>query len=563
MKPVDSTPVLHIYTRVSTLAQEDKGTSLATQEELGRARAKSLGFESRVWNEGGKSSNHEDLAGRPVLQALCSEMVAGKAKHIFVYDQSRLSRSDSIASTVRSICRKHGVMLYTKEGTYDLTNPQDAFFKQVLDGFSEFENAMRTERTRQGKIYRVEQHQWHGGPPPFGYKLLNKKLVIQKPEATKVKEIFQRYASGDSAHAIKKYLDKSGVLPRRGGAWTTGSILKILQNTHYVGFYTYTDKKSDKQYKVECAPIVSSSLWQEAQNRRKSVLVRKGQINRTKHFYLLRDLMYCGHCNKPLAARTKPSKNEHFYYCPMKERNWKNGVDSEVKHSKKNGCGFARSMNIDQADRLIWDVVVDIHSKSSILKEEVKLSLVGGIISPDAGYEVTQKKNEKSIKLAEKELARADEAINELDVERRLGQVDPKRFPVIMRRLQEQRTEIMARIETLREGGKNLARERKWVDWVSAFGDEVKLKATLTPEEKRNYLRGMVERIDAKFLAHSKEHQLTIRFVKPIVGDGLVKQKPKGYTLREGEQIKIVSLAMRGPPGKRLTPVGKHLTTVE
>lgn len=191
------------------------------------------------------------------------------------------------------------------------------------------------------------------------------------------------------------------------------------------------------------------------------------------------------------------------------------------------------------------------------------MQLVGGIISPDVGYEAAKKKTEKGIKKAERDLKQAEDALAELDAERRLGTVDAKLFPTILRRLQEQRTEFQARLETLREGGRNLAQERKWVDWVAAFGDEVKLKGTLTPEQKRSYLSGMIERIDAKFLAHSKEHQLTIKFVKPIVGDGLIKQKPKGYKLRNSEQIKVVSLPMRGPPGKRLTPVGKHSITVE
>jgi hypothetical protein len=45
--------------------------------------------------------------------------------------------------------------------------------------------------------------------------------------------------------------------------------------------------------------------------------------------------------------------------------------------------------------------------------------------------------------------------------------------------------------------------------------------------------------------------------------DGLIKQKPKGCKLRQGEQIKVVTLPMRGPPGKRQTPVGNHSVTVE
>ena len=563
MKQIEFIDTLHIYTRVSTVAQEDKGTSLTSQEQMGRDRAETLGFKARLWNEGGKSSNHEEISERPVLQSLVNEIMTGSAKHIFVYDQSRLSRNDNVASTIRYQCQKHGVMLYTKDGTYDFNSSSDTFMKQVHDAIAQLDNAVRTERTRSGKVQRVKQHQWHGGPPPFGYQLENKKLVVAKAEGIKIKEIFQRYASGEASHGIKKYLDKSGVLPRRGGAWTTGSILKILKNSHYIGYYNYRDKKSGEEFRVECTPIVSPALWQSVQERRKAILVRKGQANRTKHFYLLRDLMYCGFCNAPLGARTKPSKNEHLYYCPARERSWKNGVEPEQKYSKRNGCGFARSMNIDQADKLVWEIVVDIHSRSSLLKEEVKKRLVAGIVAPDTGYEATQRKNEKSIKQAQKELQRADEAVTELEVERRLGQVDAKRFGQIMKRLLEQRNAIEARIETLRDGIRNQAQERKWIDWVKAFGDEVKLKSKLTPEERKEYLRGMIERIDVKFLAETKEHQLEIRFIKPIVGDGIVPLKPKGYKLRQGSAAKVIALKMQGPPGKRPTPVGTHSVTVE
>lgn len=563
MMPTERVPTLHIYTRVSTTAQEDKGTSLESQAQLGRERATALGFIAKVWNEGGKSSNHEDIAKRPVLQSLVNEIKNGNAKHIFVYDQSRLSRNDNVASVIRYECKKHGVTLYTKDGTYDFTNASDNFLKQVLDAMAEFDNAGRAERTRLGKLHRVKQHQWHGGPPPFGYRLEDKKLAVAKVEAAKVKEMFQRYASGDSIHAIKKLMDKSGVLPRRGGAWAEGSILRLFQNTHYIGHYLYRDKKSDEEVRVSCSPIVTTAVWQSVQEKRAANLLRKGQVNRTTHFYLLRDLMWCANCNAPLGARTKPSKHEHFYYCPNKERQWRQGIEPKKMHSKVDGCGFARSMNIDQADKLVWDVVVDVHAKSSLLKEEVKRRLVGGIVAPDTGYEATQKKNEKSIKVAEKELKRADEAITELEVEHRLGRTDANRYPQIMKGLQQQRNLIQARIETLRDGVKNQALERKWIDWVKAFGDEVKLKSEMTASEKREYLRGMIERIDVRFLADTKQHQLEIKFIKPIVGDGIVLRKPKGYRLRQGAASKTVRLGLQAPPGKRATPVGNNSVTVE
>ena len=73
----------------------------------------------------------------------------------------------------------------------------------------------------------------------------------------------------------------------------------------------------------------------------------------------------------------------------------------------------------------------------------------------------------------------------------------------------------------------------------------------------------MIERIDVKFLVETKEHQLEIRFIKPIVGDGIIPQKPKGYRLRKGSASKLVALPLRGPPEKRVTPVGKYSVTLE
>ena len=40
--------IMHIYTRVSTTTQEEEGTSLETQKELGIKSAKKKGFDSTL-----------------------------------------------------------------------------------------------------------------------------------------------------------------------------------------------------------------------------------------------------------------------------------------------------------------------------------------------------------------------------------------------------------------------------------------------------------------------------------------------------------------------------------
>ena len=73
-----------------------------------------------------------------------------------------------------------------------------------------------------------------------------------------------------------------------------------------------------------------------------------------------------------MSARRKVSKNEQLYYCPNKERDWVENGGSKTPWKRDEGCGMSRSLNIPETDKLVWDSVIDVHKKSSILKEEVK-----------------------------------------------------------------------------------------------------------------------------------------------------------------------------------------------
>jgi len=78
----DISKTLHIYTRVSSAAQAEQGTSLESQRELGIEKAKVLGFDYKVWDEGGRSSHHDDIAKRPQLNALYLAIKKGDVKHL-------------------------------------------------------------------------------------------------------------------------------------------------------------------------------------------------------------------------------------------------------------------------------------------------------------------------------------------------------------------------------------------------------------------------------------------------------------------------------------------------
>jgi len=555
MSTAPPSTTLHIYTRVSTIAQAEQGTSLQSQLELGVKKASALGFEHEHWNEGGKSSHHEDIAARPVLSSLYTAIKAGRVKHLWVYDQSRLSRNDQVASIFRYECNKQGVTLYTKDGQFDLSSPQDMLLKQMLDALAEFDNTTRAERTRLGKLNRVRSGHWHGGPPPYGYQLKARKLEIEPTEAKWVQRMFELSSTGASPAEIKKELDAHGVSARRGGLWTLGSIAAMLRNPHYAGQYTYKDAKSQVSIPVTCPVIVDATTWEAVQMMHRRETSRQPQKNATtKHFYLLRDLMFCAHCGRPISGRKNRGNAEALYYCPNKERAWvKNGGKSNTPWQRGTGCGFDRSMNIDRADELVWRRVQELHVRSSLLKEEIKQRILkqqglGQITDKGA-----KKKAETKVRRLQKDLAAISETIGNVEANRLLMRMDKISYTTTMQRLNEEQQRLQVALAEVKLQLQHETVRKKWIDWLDAFGEEVKNTSTYTDEQRKQYVEGIVERIDVRWMPEQREHEMTIHFRLPIVGDGIqwvdAAKKSLGYTIVEGQRTDTLALPKKDGRG--------------
>jgi DNA invertase Pin-like site-specific DNA recombinase len=544
---------LHVYTRVSTQKQKDDGTSLETQEELGRKRAKDLGFNFKLWDEGDASSHHDAIRDRPVLARLFAAIEAGHVKHLWIGDASRSARKDNVASTLRYACQKNGVVLYTTDGVLNLSKPSDLFLKQLLDGVAEYENALRMERTRLGKLSRVRGGYWHGGPPPFGYEIQDKKLVERESEARWVKRIFKEIIKKKSVASIKKTLDEHGVLSRRGKLWSLGSINAVVGNTHYDGFYQFTDKKTGETVKVLCPRIVDNLTWVTAQQVRAESAKRQLQRNATTtHFYLLRDFMHCAHCGRQLSGR-RTAQGVATYFCPNKEREWAKKGGSATPWQRGKTCGFTRSMNIERTDKIVWDFVKSVHRNSCKLKEDVKNRVLKahGLVVMTAAETA---KLEKSLKKLQGDHDKLSELLAKLEVNHELKIVSDARYKVMARTLNEDLAKLDERIALGRAEMTGAAQAGKWVDWLSEFGSEVDKVDQRSEQGKKEYLEGLVERIDVRCNEAAKEHELTIRMKFPIIGDkidytGKTVHGRKEYRVLNGtdqETLKVQKKDQRG-----------------
>ena len=118
------------------------------------------------------------------------------------------------------------------------------------------------------------KHQHIGGTVPFGFVLENKKYKPDPIKAPIVREIFERYVSGEPAVDICSNLNNRGIATSVGQKFNKSSLNRILSNTKYIGTYTYKrayideitqeKKKELIEFKNVIEPIVSEELFIKA-----------------------------------------------------------------------------------------------------------------------------------------------------------------------------------------------------------------------------------------------------------------------------------------------------------
>jgi DNA invertase Pin-like site-specific DNA recombinase len=549
--------ILHIYTRVSTVVQADEGMSLDIQRDLGIKRASELGFEHKLWNEGGKSSNHEEIDKRPVLSQLFNEIRQGVVKHLFVYDQSRLSRNDTVSSIFRIECAKQGVTLYNKEGKYNLSDHNDHFMKQILDAVGQFDNAQRAERTRLGKVARVRQGNWLGGPPPYGYELKNRKLVINEDEAKWVRYVFDQYSQKVPLIDVKFELDRNGVQPRRQkGTWTMGSLQAMMRNTHYIGYWDFRDGKTGEEIRVECPRILSSDLWSKVQKTKEDHLSKRNSTNAVKHFYMLKNVLRCGHCGTWLSGVINPKQpSKAHYYCPKKERQWaKKEIPESEKWQRGRVCSMTRSLGIAATDELVWDTVVELITKSRSFRELTKVEILGKDYTSLKGSEEEAKDSNQKIKSLKKTHKKIEEALAKVETDRLMDRISSVQYPIIRENLTKEMLEVEVQIERLTDKVESLGNDKRFYKWFDDFKKKIASFKSFTREQKREVLLGLLAAVDV-FMIDSQTHWLEIQFHIPLVGDELVYNDPNnkklGYAIRNGQESFMVQLGQKSHSKKK------------
>ena len=538
---------LHIYLRVSTETQSSDGFGLDIQKEWGLELGKQLNLKTKIWNEGSASSSNDSLDKRPVILDLLDNIERGDIKHLYVFNTDRLSRNIQTWGLIRYKILTHNVLLYTGKNSQpiDLSDDQQNLLMGMLGEIAQYENNLRKKRLVSGKLKKIKEGGWMGGPPPYGYHNVDGVLKPHPYERKIVNLIFEEYSNGKTTNELRNILLGEGVKTRRGNAiWSLGSIRSLLTNTHYNGSYVIHDKFSGETLVCNCDPIVPAKLYKKVQKDFEERSYKaKGRIKQgqQKHDYLVKEFLRCGHCGNVFGARRNKIKYYNHYYCRGSENSWVNGKKKSLKCKDR-----VRSIIIDQTDQIVWETVLEVLGKSHLFKETIKQEIMG-LYKTHHNSEDEIKVIKKRIKRSKKEL---DDMIKMSSQTEAMGILKTKsevEVKQILSVLDEAKGEKRLELETLQKSLLNVSDQTQWVDWVKEFGDRIESWKSddFDFNQKKTLLNQFVKSIEV--VSEDKtSHKLKINFNVPYINDKFKwnwkKDKSKqwvkdGYELTDGESF--------------------------
>ena len=513
---------LHIYTRASTSGLEDGG-SLERQMESGIQKSKFLNMNYQVWHEDGEFSSEEPLFNRPILRDLLRAVQTGDVKQLFVWSTDRLSRDEALWTMIKyQYLVQHGVGLYLPTGQVNLNDPVSKTIVSLLGSISQYDHELRTVRLAEGRIRSVKDGYWKGGPPPYGYDLIDSKLVINSKESQWVRFIYERYREGSSIDEIRKNLLQNAVPTRRGKpVWSHRSIDLVLSNTHFGGYWTMT-LKSGEAIRVSCPRILDATLIEQVQERKQArsygKVGSKRKTTNTKHDYLAKELLVCGHCGSRFGGK-KMVGRVGYYQCLSRKGDWKDkGTDRNAP------CRGRQRIRTDTTDHLIWNTVVDVVTKSASFKASIKEELLNTADTLDFK---TRRDFENQIKSLTEESESIVSSIAKLATSMLVSENHKIRNQSMVENLEQHQRHIESEIEDLEAKLSRLNANKRWADWSGQFGEKVDLlKGDDLPfKDKKNLVAALVDSINISS-TDSQTHELSIEFRLPYVGDQLNLNDP-------------------------------------
>jgi hypothetical protein len=129
---------------------------------------------------------------------------------------------------------------------------------------------------------------WMGGVPPYGYRVENRKLLIDEETAAHVRWIFARFIEIGSGTLLARETAERGLRTQRGNLIDKKYIYRLLNNRAYIGEAVH----KGESYPGEHDAIIDADTWEKVRTILKVSPRKRAMHTRAKTPALLKGLIY-------------------------------------------------------------------------------------------------------------------------------------------------------------------------------------------------------------------------------------------------------------------------------
>lgn len=310
------------------------------------------------------TSAYHDSTKRHEFQRMIADSEKHQWQGIVVYKLDRFARNRYDSAIYKAKLKKNGVrVISATENISD--NPEGVLLESVLEGMAEFYSKELAQKIARGMNETALKCNSCGGGIPLGYKIVDKKYVIEPVTAEYVKTAFKMYADGSTVADIYNVFNNKGWRTSTGGVFNKSSFRRMFNNEKYIGVYKYKDVRIEGGVPA----IIDKEVWDLVQKR----LGENAQAparGKAVTDYLLSQKLFCGHCGGHMdgVSGTSRTGERHHYYACYEKINHKGCTKKNIRKDVIERAVVQAAMGI--LDEETIDYLADLTVKAN--DEELK-----------------------------------------------------------------------------------------------------------------------------------------------------------------------------------------------
>ncbi len=238
-----------IYVRVSTEEQAKEGFSINSQimdlEEY--AKKNNMQVFKVFKDEGISGSKFEKRQG---LQDMLKSANNKEFDVLLIYSYSRLGRDNYETEGIVRQLMKLGIEVISLKEQYG-QDPVGVLIRQIIGAVNEFERQQIIQRLKDVMKNKAKVG-FTQNRPPLGYKMVNKRVVVDDEKKDLVVKIFKMRRNGASLRQIAK---ETGL--------TAPGVMKILKNRFYLGYVKF----NHQYFKGKHEAIIDEELFNSVNSK--------------------------------------------------------------------------------------------------------------------------------------------------------------------------------------------------------------------------------------------------------------------------------------------------------